>query len=416
MTKYLILSFLITSFSAFAQWECRSNLSGHLDSFKEDGKLSWGAELVTSGGYLSHSTISNAMAFYGLDYSKNNYQLYLEAGIKYWNQYDMDLSGSFSKFQPGLRELSYNYFTPNFDLSIGLQQMTLADYFLVNERALGASLSQKVGDFDLQFNAGTVLKGFSRNGTFCANCFLYDIVPSRTLPLGNTLGETNFAALSFRKKITPKDEKTSGGSDDEFSDFDDFESVTKSKAPFLSSYGAILYGEFGNYYSKAQLHTGATAEFNLGQFATLKAEGLYQYAENNQALLLYLQANKNWDWTNGNASSLQLTFLGKQNIDDNAIMTARFANLFLGEVFRMDAIDLPLLNVSAKHRFIDQQMSIKLQYSQQIKAQEMKELDFSVGKYFFNKHLRSTLITGVMTSKELTDPAVLAKVEIRYFF
>lgn len=414
--RYLItIVLLVAANAAFSQWDCRSNLAAHLKPLYSGSNISWGAELVGSAGYLTNSEIANGMAFMGAGYTLGNHQFYAEGGSKFWYNQNLDLDYTFTKGMFGLRELSYNYSSPTFDLKIGLHQMNVSDYFLVNERGWGASVGKTLGNFSLNATAATVTKDFARNGIFCTNSYLYDIVSSRNYPLGNNWGDTNFASFSFTKKKSSK--KTISQTDrDGFEEFEPVETNNTNKGVELKSWGGIVYAEFGSYYLQPQLYGGLMTEIALGKLASIKAEGIYQQVGGNRAAILYLQAENDHEWKSGNLTTLQLLFFGKYNLDEGAIAMPRFSNLFLGEVFRMDAIDLPLVNLSAKHQFTNQQLSLKLQYSQQLQGTDMKELDLSAGKFFFDKHLRLTAITGLMKSDELENWAKLARMEMRFFF
>ena len=242
--------FIFITVTSNAQWECRSNLSGHLKPLYNGSNINWAAEVIGGAGYLTNSSIANGMTFLGVDYTKNNHQFFVEGGVKYWNKNDFDLNTGFSQTITGLRELSYSYNSPLTTMRVGLQQMRTADYFLLNERAWGASLNQKIGGFEMNVSAATVIKANARNGTFCSNGFLYDIVPVRNYPLGNTFGETNFMALTLNKDRTKENKSIlSSEAKDEFDEFSEFESTENQTNPFLKSYGAILYSEFGNYYN-----------------------------------------------------------------------------------------------------------------------------------------------------------------------
>lgn len=416
-----VLTLFIWGKSLSAQWECRSHLAANLKPVTQSSNLNWAAELVGGVGYLTNSEIYNTMVFGALDYSLGNHQVYAEGGFKYWMQNDLDTEYQFWNSLFGLRELSYNYFSNKVELNVGVHQMGLNDYFLVNERALGTSLSTSFNEFDLAFDVATVTKDFSRNGTFCTNCYLYDIVPTRYYPLGNAFGDTNFAAFSFSKNV---DKKSESGitSDDEFESFDDefssFSTFNESKKSGfrMKSYGGVLYSEFGNYYQQPQIYGGLNTTFSLGQNTILKAQGVYQHITDNKALLAFVELEHNRYWDSGNSTTFQSIFLGKIDLTENAIAMPRFSNLFYGEVFRMDAVDMPLMNVTVKHKFSKQQLSLKAQYTHQFMGDHMKEFDFSLGKFFFDKKLRTTLLTGLMKSDELESWSKLARMEMRIFF
>jgi hypothetical protein len=415
MQHRILIVLLLLANAAFAQWECRSHLAANLKPLYNGSNMNWGAELIGSAGYITNSEIANGMAFLGTSYTLGNHQFYAEGGYKYWYNRNLDLGYNFTKGMLGLRELSYNYSSPTVDLKLGLHQINVSDYFLVNERAWGASIGKTFGDFSLNATVATVTKDFARSGIFCTNSYLYDIVSSRNYPLGNNWGDTNFASFSFNKKKSSKKAETQTDSDG-FEVFEPIDTNKTKKGVELKSWGGIVYTEFGSYYSQPQLYGGLMSEITLGELATIKAEGIYQQVGGNRAGIFYLQAEKEKEWKSGNISTLQLLFLGKYDIDEGAIAMPRFSNLFLGEVFRMDAIDLPIINFSAKHQFTKPQLSLKLQYSKQLQGTNMQELDLSAGKFFFDKHLRLTAITGMMKSDELDNWAKLARIEMRFFF
>lgn len=413
-------AFVLSGLLAHAQWECRSHLASNLSPISENLPINLAGEIIGSGGYLTDSYIANGMVFMGAELSFNRLQLYAEGGLKYWYKQDNELNSSFSTSRLGFRELSANYLTDQFKLRLGLQQMQAGDYFLLNERVVGLNLQHESTTWNYQFAAGTVTKDFSRNGIFCSTAYIYDIVPSRAAATGNKWGDTNFASFSFRKERSAKKATPAPAVDaDGFEVTDEFESIdtTQPKPHFgLKSYGAIAYAEFGSYYTDAQLYSGVDAELTLASLGSLKAEALFQSVSGNQTLLYYLLWDKEWEWKNGNQTTLQLQYLGAGASEVGASSLPRFSNLFWGEVFRMDAVDLPLVNASLKHQFTDHQLSLKLQYSKQLKDDEMQELDFSVGKFYLKKHLRLTALTGIMNSEQLDNWAKLARLEMRIFF
>ena len=422
MSKIKIISIAVLCFwtsHSFAQWECRSHLASNLKPLYKNSNLSWAAELEASGGYLTNSYIGNGMAFLGADLTFNRVQLYAEGAYKYWYNQDIDLNETFTQSRFGLRELSASYFANNFNLRLGLHQIQTGDYFLMNERALGASFNYSASNAKLVLATGTVTKDFSRNGIFCSTAYIYDIVPTRTPSAGTDFGDTNFATFSFQKDLSHKPAKASTSSNDEFESFDEFTDFSESSNgnPFgLATYGGIIYSEFGSLYDNPLIDLGLNTAINLGPIGTAKAEGIYQLANNNKAWLFYAQLAKEFQSKSGNLTTLQATYLAKHDIGESTASLPRFSNLFLGEVFRMDLVDLPLINASFKQQFTTKELSLKLQYTQQLKDEKMQELDFSVGKFYIKKHLRLTAITGLMNSDDLNEWAKLARLEMRVFF
>lgn len=421
--KVLLFLLFVGLTSNYSQWECRSHLVSNLKPFYSGSKISWAAEISGSGGYVSSDPVTTSMGFLGLDFSNNNHQLYFEGGLKYWYRKDINKEYDYSKYLPGIRECSYSYISPIFNLKLGLQQFGGSDYFLLNERGLGASINKKFGDLNVSLDAASVIKSFARNGIFCSNCFIYDVVPSRSLVLGNYIGETNFAAVTVTKKAGQKAIKDVGGTAEDISDgFDEFDEIEstegeKEKAKLtLESYGAILYSEFGKYYSNQMLHAGFMGEFSFWNAFMLKAEGLFQTCPDNNALVYFLKAERLFNWKSGNVSTLNMAYIGKYNLDGEIALVPRFSNLFYGEVYRMDLVDMPLINVSIKHQFTESKLSLKLQYSRQLKEQHLEELDFSIGKFVVNGHLRITMLSGAMRHSEMKGVTGMGRLEMRFFF
>jgi hypothetical protein len=422
--KVLFFLLFVGLTSNYSQWECRSHLAANLQPLYSGSKINWATEISGSVGYITSDPISTSMLFLGLDYSSNHHQLYFEGGLKYWYRKDLDKEFNYSKYLLGLRESSYSYISPSFDLKLGLQQFSAHDYFLVNERGIGAHINKKLGGMNLSFNAASVTKSFARNGIFCANCFIYDITSTRYLPLGNYLGETNFAALTLSGKKGKKTGKTpledvAEKSGDEFSEFDEFEStddIKEKNSLILESYGAVVYSEFGRSYPNQMLNAGLFGELSFWKAFTFKAEGLFQSYSENNALVYFLKAERILYWKSGNILTFNLVYLDKYDLNEVSLVVPRFSNLFLGEVYRMDLVDMPLINASMKYQFLQNKLSFKLQYSSKLDEERLKELDFSVGKFLVNNHLRLTLLTGAMHSSEIDGVTGVGRVEMRLFF
>jgi len=422
MTKIKFITSLLLcglTSASFAQWECRSHLASNLKPLYENAKLNWAGELEASAGYLSNSYIGNSMAFLGADLTFNHVQFYVEGAYKYWYNQDLDLKETFTQSRIGLRELSANYFSNKFSFRLGLHQMQAGDYFLLNERALGASINYDAGDSKFVLAAGTVTKNYSRNGIFCSTAYIYDIVPARTPSAGSNIGDTNFATLSFQKNISNSNKKAKAETSDDFEAFDEFSTFESNpkKAKFgFDSYGATIYTEFGPYYENPLVDIGLNTSLKLASVGALKAEGLFQFTQDAKTWIWYLQYEKQFETKSGNLTTLQASYLNKHDIDQSASALPRFSNLFLGEVFRMDLVDLPLMNASFKHQFTERELSIKAQYTRQCKGEKMQEVDLSIGKFYLKKHLRLTALTGLMTSDDLNEWSKLARLEMRLFF
>ncbi|MGQ1783964.1 MULTISPECIES: hypothetical protein [unclassified Saccharicrinis] len=412
MRIYLIISLLIiTSNSLFAQWECRSKMGASLKPIGESN-LMWAGELVGSTGYLSNSTISNTMGFLGLDYTGGNSTLYFEGGFKYWNQYDFDTNFEFDNFRWGLRELFYSYRCDYGKLTVGLQSSKLGDQYLLNERILGLSYQRNSDNWKINITAGSVSDDFSRNGTFCSTCYLYDIIPGRSINnIGSGIGETNM--LGFTLGFNPG-KKSSQSPNDEFGSMDEFETPSLIS---VDEVGLAIYSEFGSEVNTSFFTSGLYANIKLPGEINFKPEVLFQSAEGNNGLISVLTLDKNLLWNNGHKTSLMASHYGFTEIDDEAIVLNRFSNILAGEVLRLDATEMPLFLLSAKHTIPKIKTHFKCQYAFSNPTTSMQEFDIQAGKTFF-KRLQANAIFGYVKSDliPVDDSALLGRLELRLNF
>lgn len=403
--------------STYAQYECRSRLSGNLHSIKGNETVRLGGEVIVSGGFLESSPIGNAMAFGAMEVNAKTHQLYAEGGIKYWHKQDNELKKTFSAHRFGMRSLSYTYFIPQLSIKAGLQQFKSSDLYLINERAVGVDLKAKIKNTSLNIATASVVKDFSRNGYFCANAFLYDIVPTRNIEIGDYFLETNFLSVVYS---IPIDKKTETTPSDEFKAFDEFSNFESSseqaQAVDIKNVGIILHSEFGQLYDNTAIIAGANTEIEILTANKIQLQLQYQSETNNNAIQAFVKAEHEKSWNNNTATSIQLHYLDQLPVSENAMSLPRFSNLFFGEILRMDAIDLPIGNVVLKHRWIEHHSSIKLMYTHQFGKQNMQEANISAGKLFFHKKLRVTGIGGIVESNKLESWTPAGKIEIRYFF
>ena len=472
--NFKILAIIIISLSIssnlYSQWTCRSKISNHLKPFKKEFPLKWALESTLGHGYMNDREISNYLIFGALDFSFGNHQFYFEGGMKGWrNTLHQKNKSFFNKKYPGIREGFYKYYNTHNTLTIGFQQFLAGDYFLVRERALGASYKIKLGRIDIDASVASVLKDYSRFGSFCSVHYLYNVVRDRHYPyVGENFGDSNFS--SFVIKYTPskaKLEKRSsknkvedefedfdeGGTEDEFEDFDeggtedefeefeeggdddefedfendasdefeDFEDSPKNHKSVLADYiknrllyetGIILYKEFGYGIDDSRIYIGAFAEFSLPFKLSLKSELIHQEIESQRALIYHLKLSKSYKWKKGNRTSFALAYYGKLNIDDNAKARMLFSNLFIGEVMRLDVYDMPLFQVSAKHNFPKIRLHIKLQVVKQINDDKISEINIAIGKSLY-KNIKLTSMFSKMDSNSLNDSFYMGRLELR---
>ncbi|MCD6161073.1 MAG: hypothetical protein J7K40_01495 [candidate division Zixibacteria bacterium] len=439
----LILLILGMSDFAAAQWECRSGLAGHLKPIVKDAPIRWAVENTISFGKVDDITISNMQAFGGMELSFNKHQLFGEGGLKGWRTKQDDI-GINKKIRLGLRELFYRYYTEKTSLTAGFQSLILSDYFLVNERAMAVNFNHNDKSYIIDAKIGSVAKKYSRYGTFCSVKYLYDIIPGRELPFfGNSIGETNFAGAvvswipspkeEASKDITSEDDSSQTGSLDgefgefedsgEFNEFEEFEDINigedkntaGKKNRIVNQAGLIFYEEFGSKIDKPKYYVGALAEFDLPLPFTLETELLHQQIENNKALIYYLRMKNEHIWNLGNRTAWSLKYFGKYNIDDDASINTSFSNLFIGEAARLNTLDIPLYQAAVKHSFSKLRLHIKIQAVGQLKDDEISEIDFAIGKRFYN-YFKLTGIFSRINAIIFNEPFYLARLELRTTF
>lgn len=421
----LLIFSLFLSLSSYGQWVCRSKLGAHLKPIKKDFPLLWAAEVTLGHGYMSDDrAITNAMIFATLDYSWKKNQIYIEGGTKAWrntfkgpadyNNQNKGGSGPGNFFQKqrfGIRDVFYRYKKEESTIIVGFQQFTLGDYFLVNERALGLSYKNTFGNWDVNVNGASVLKDFSRFGTFCSVNYLYNTIRDRVYPvLGENIGETNFAAVVAT--YTPKEKEDKGGGD-EFSEFNEFSSEPKNK--IFKNASLIAYTEFGTLIPDIRYYFGVNSLFEFPFKLKLKAEVLNQTIINNNAIIYYLNLSRQFNFGSKGQTFINLKYYGKYNIDENAMAYASFSNLFIGEVMRMDMMDMPLYQAALKHRVPKWKAQIKIQATQQFNYQHISELNIAIGKTFFHR-AKLTIMGSRMNADNLDKTLYMIRAEMRVTF
>jgi len=459
LKKSILISLVIfISLSANAQMDCRSSIGAHLTPFHKDVPILWALEGTMAPGLmtspydsLDNTQLNGGMLLAALDFSflKNNH-IYLEGGYKNWKNSHFVNSPSKSK-HIGMRQAFYSYTNNNFKLKLGLHETRMGDFFLVDERVMGASADKEIGAFTFNVRGGSVNKDFARMGKFCANRHLYGILnPDYTEKIGEKLGETNLAGLVIN--WNPHHKKTNHISNDEFSsedeftdntdefentdefhvnhDFnefgntdefsDDFDETADSKRKIsLNNIAFILYDEFGSeeYIPDNKLYLGSLIDFNLPFDIFFQMGGVYQNMKANNTFVYIFKLGKNMSWDNGSNTKLNASFIGKYNIDDNAIFQPLFSNLFIGEVMRMDAADFPLWQTAIKHRFAGKlKLHIALKAVAQIEDTKTNEQDIEIGMLALKKHLKITLIGSRVDTRLLPNEFYMARAEFRLAF
>ena len=461
-SKILILSvilILITNQFTSAQMECRSMLGAHLTPFKKDVPILWGIEGTMAPGIMTSpfadqdaTKLNGGMLLAALDFSfLKTSNIYIEGGYKNWQNSDFvkKMDDNFSRHM-GVRQAFYSYSGESTKIKLGLHETKLGDFFLIDERVLGASIDKNIGAFTVNLRGGTVTENFARMGKFCANRHLYGIInPSYTENIGKKVGETNLAGIAINWSphyVKPKETKASSnefestdkfestdefGATDEFHenhDFNEFGSAdefndetepeTKQKIK-ITNIGLVMYSEFGTeaYIPEPKFYTGLLIDMNLPYEFFLQIGSVYQNMLNNNSIVYIAKFGKNITWNNASNTKISGAYIGKSNIDENAIFQPLFSNLFIGEIMRMDATEFPLWQVAIKHRFPGKlKLHIAIKAVAQLENMKTNEQDIELGLMAFKNHIKLTLIGSRVETLALPKEFYMARIEMRVAF
>ena len=432
----LISLSLFVSFSANAQMECRSTLAAHLTPFHEKVPIYWAIEGTMAPGIMTSpynntdkTKLNGGMILGALDFSiSKKHSFYIEGGYKNWQNSDF-VSSSQSNRHLGMRQVFYGFTTKNTKVKLGLHEAKLGSFPLVDERIFGASIDQNIGAFTINARGGTVLRNFARMGSFCANRHLYGVINSNyTENIGKTPGETNLAGFALNWNPHYVKPKQSTTSDDEFSDTgdefsgieDEFSELTEPKQKVsVTNLGLILYDEFGStdYIPDNKLYAGSIVDIDLPYGIYTQTGAIYQNMAQNNTMIYLVKLGKNFSLYDGSNTKISSTYIGKTDIDDNALFQPLFTNLFLGEIMRLDATETPLLQASIKHRFpgkLKFHMGVKV--VGQFEGNKTNEQDLELGIMTMNNHLKLTLIGSRVETNALPNNFFMGRVELRLAF
>lgn len=358
-----------------------------------------------------------------------------------------------------MREAFYRYRTKETTLMAGLHSMKSPDHFLINERALGASVKHAIGPLEVNINAAAFKKDFARMGNFCGVRYLYNTAhPTNEILPGEAIGETNATMLTLiwnHQYVKPVESSTEDefkpmGEDefkpvnedefkpveedefkevsedefkstDEFGEFDEFSSFEEEKSKLsikdlFTRSGVYLYDEFGYRYEKIRIYYGAYTSISLPAEINLDIQVIHQLVENSQALGYFAKARKSVSWSGANRSSFSLGYFGRYSIDEGAWLMPGFSNYYMGEIIRFDIFDAPLALAEIKQNFSgDLKPYIRVRGVQLLHSSNTTVADLEAG-LFLLKHIRLTGIFSFIQSEIFENPKYMARFEMRGTF
>jgi len=460
LIKTAVISIIILfNLPASAQMECRSMLGAHLTPFKKDGGVLWAVEGTMAPGVmtspydsLGNAQLNGGMLLGALDFKLGNQKnhFYVEGGFKNWKNsalVDDNFSSKGNSRHLGVRQAFYSYTGKNTKIKLGLHETKLGDFFLIDERVLGTSIDHSTGAFTFNFRAATVLKNFARMGNFCANRHLYGVLnPDYTENIGKHLGETNLTGIAINwnphyKKPAEESADTSSNdefsSDDEFSNEDEFhedhdfsntpdngdefsdnsESKTKSQTITLTNVGIIAYDEYGSIIANNKFYGGVLLDFKLPFNLFFQTGAVSQTMLHNNSVAYITRFGKTIIWDNTANTKISGAFIGKYDLDENALFQPLFSNLFIGEVMRMDAVNFPLWQFAVKHRFPGKlKFHIATKFAGMLENGKTNEQDLEAGSIILKHHLKITLIGSRIETQLLPKTFYMGRLEMRLSF
>jgi len=150
-----------------------------LDFYTLTGGVAKNIELFVLYDSLDKTQLNGGMILAAVDFGfgGQKHHIYIEGGYKNWkNSEFVDESTLTDSRHFGMRQAFYSYTNNGTKLKIGLHETRLGDFFLIDERVMGASIDQEIGAFTINARLGTVNKSFARMGKFCANRHLYGLI------------------------------------------------------------------------------------------------------------------------------------------------------------------------------------------------------------------------------------------------
>jgi hypothetical protein len=403
--------------------ECRSMIGAYLSPIADSSLFSWAVEGTFAQGWMNDRNIRNGIIMVGFDYRSESgaHQFYGEGAWKDWYNsaggpgkkgkgagYESFPKRDKEHFGP--REFFYKYRSSETEFTAGLQTMSAGDYFLVDERVFGAQYTRDFGGATIDVSLASVVDRISRMGDVCGVRHLYNLLRGGRVEFADSMMfRTNLLGAVIR--FDPHYEKPPE-SDDEFGEFSEFGEFEENSRPFVEEYGFIYYQEFGEGFHDYKYYFGALAEINLPSDIVMKTEAVYQYLPGDRTVVYMAEAEKPFTWADASNTNIRIGWFGQVNIDPGYFYPA-FSNLFLGEVVRLDAIDLPAGYASIRHSFPgESRLYIKLRAVAQTQKNHIAEFDLESGVKFL-EHFKLSSIFSLINADALEETTWLARFELR---
>jgi hypothetical protein len=449
----LTIAFL-SIYQVNAQMECRSMIGAHLKPISEKIPVSWAIEGTMAPGLMTSpwedkedAKLNGGMLLGALEFNlSDKSNIYIEGGYKNWKNSVLVNDDGQKKRHVGVRQFFYSYAGDKTQIKLGLHETRLGKFFLVDERVLGTSIDHEIGAFNINLRGATVMKNFARMGQFCSNRHLYGVIhPNYTEKIGKELGDTNMIGLvinwnpHYQKptKSQNEDEFQDGGdefqdNEDEFIDsndsnhenheFGEFHENTNNQSKnkvIITNIALILYDEFGkaDFIPENKFYAGSLIDLSLPYDLFFQTGAVYQNMKDNNSVAYIAKIGRNITWKNASNTKLSVGYIGKYNVDDDALFQPVFSNLFLGEIMRMDAVDFPLWQTTIKHRFPGKlKFHLALKSVGQIALGKTNEQNIEAGILLFKNHLKVTLIGSHVNTELLPKDFYTTRLELRLAF
>ena len=394
--KLLVIMALFPLVGAWGA-ECPSLLKNALLPVTEGAPLSWATELTLKAGQHQYEgtndSFNSEMILGALEFKPaKEHRIYLEGGAKFWDRNDTKEFGSSTNASGGgnsgggqqgsgsgdqhygFREFFYEWSPSEQLLKLGLQEMTAGDQLLLDERVLGGYGRYNINAFRAYAGAGTVSRDFSRMGNFCGSRHMYQPLDYYYRDeISKDLFKNNLAFLTIAWR---PGNNTGGASGDDFAPIADPQAVYYT----LDEIGVTAFEQFGSGFSNNATYASVFVRNTLPFQTTLELEAIAQFENSTTRPAYSIKAAKSFDWDTIGLTALNGGYIAAPGNDAEMRFAPEFANLFIGEALKLDAVDAPLYYGSIFHTVpLAWPVYGGVTYVSQIEDDKANELDVEFG-------------------------------------